>query len=365
MDELIARSIRIIKAGQGASGAYFACPTYPTYQYCWFRDGAFTAHALDLWGEQQSAARFYDWAAQMVAANASAVERCVDAVAGNRLPDPSDLLHTRYTLDGRPGSEEWPNFQLDGFGTLLWGFGRHLSLTAAAMPAVWTDAVRLLVRYIAALWRQPNFDCWEEFADRIAVSTLAALHAGLRTAARILVEESLSVVAGQTAAAIRAFVLERGALGGHLIKQIDGADVVDGSLLWACVPFGEDALVGPSHPVMRGTAARIEHDLVGRTGGVHRYRADTFYGGGEWMLLTALLGEYRLAAGDQAGARHCLTYVAAHADLGGNLPEQSSAAVLAPTRVREWIDCWGPVACPLLWSHAEYLRLSQALPVRG
>ncbi len=365
MDELTARSIQIIKSGQGDSGAYYACPVYPTYHYCWFRDGTFIANAMDPWGEHESAARFYDWAAHLVAASGAFVERVVEAVAAGREPDPADLLHTRYTLDGKPGSADWPNFQLDGFGTLLWGFGRHLAATNSPAPAVWADAARLLVRYIAALWRQPNFDCWEEFADRIAVSTLSALYAGLRSATRILDGEPLADVAARTAAAIRAFVLERGAKDGHLIKQIDGEDVVDGSLLWACVPFGADALFAPNDPVMQGTAAQIEHDLIGGTGGVHRYRADTFYGGGEWMLLTALLGEYRLAAGDAAGARRCLAYVAAHADAAGNLPEQSSAAVLAPTRVQEWIDAWGPVAQPLLWSHAGYLSLSAALGAVG
>src|SRR4051812_38582124 len=103
MDELSARSIQIIKAGQGNSGAFYACPVYPTYQYCWFRDGTFIADALDRWGEHESAARFYAWAAHLVTARADSVERVVDAVAAHRAPDPADLLHTRYTLDGTPG----------------------------------------------------------------------------------------------------------------------------------------------------------------------------------------------------------------------------------------------------------------------
>ncbi len=40
---------------------------------------------------------------------------------------------------------------------------------------------------------------------------------------------------------------------------------------------------------------------MGATGGVHRYLADTFYGCGEWMLLTALLGEYRAMSGNAQG----------------------------------------------------------------
>ena len=51
MDDLIARSIDVIRSGQVPSGAYLAWPTYPTYRYCWFRDGTFIAYAMDLWGE--------------------------------------------------------------------------------------------------------------------------------------------------------------------------------------------------------------------------------------------------------------------------------------------------------------------------
>ncbi len=112
---------------------------------------------------------------------------------------------------------------------------------------------------------------------------------------------------------------------------------------------------------MRATAARIETDLTGATGGVHRYRADTFYGGGEWILLTALLGEYRAAIGDTKGALKCLEYVETHTDAKGYLPEQIIVAPLNPLYVATWTKRWGPVACPLLWSHAAYLSLSATL----
>ena len=48
-------------------------------------------------------------------------------------------------------------------------------------------------------------------------------------------------------------------------------------------------------------------------------------------------------------------------DAEGRLPEQVSDAPLDPSYVQEWIDRWGPVARPLLWSHATYLGLRAAL----
>lgn len=364
MIDLVARSVDEIRTGQTPGGAYVACPTYPTYRYCWFRDGAFIAHAMDLWEEHASAWRFYEWAVRTVLVRADAIDRCVVAATHGARPQQADLLHTRYAPNGQPGDDaHWPNFQLDGFGTLLWGMYRHMLSTGQPSPTPpWGTAMRLLVRYLAALWRCPNYDCWEEFPDRIAVSTLAAVHAGLHASSLVLGQSDPD---GQCAAAmaraIAAWVREAGVRRGHLIKQVDGEDVVDASLLWACVPFGDHGLLRPDDPLMRGTAARIAEDLIGGTGGVHRYRADTFYGGGEWVLLTALLGEYYAATGEMQGARQCAAYVEAQASAEGFLPEQTSAAPLNPTYVSEWVERWGTVARPLLWSHAAYLSLCGAL----
>jgi GH15 family glucan-1,4-alpha-glucosidase len=359
----ITRSIDIIKAGQTASGAYIASPYYPTYQYCWFRDGTFIANAMDNWRQHESARRFYDWATGMVVARVETVAFCLENVAQGLPLDRAAILHTRYTVDGQMSSEEWPNFQLDGFGTLLWGLRQHLHMTGmTSIPATWARAIHLLIQYLAALWNRPNYDCWEEYPDHLAVSTLAALYAGLcaiSTAAGL--DEQDAAQATTTAYAIRIFTLHEGVRSDHLIKQIAGKDMVDASLLWACVPFQEHGLLQPQEPRMMETARRIEQDLIGRTGGVHRYAEDTYYGGGEWMLLTALLGEYRVAVGDVEGARRCLAYVEAHMDEQGYLPEQDCTAPLYPSYVQPWIERWGQVACPLLWSHGAYLSLCATL----
>src|ERR1700719_4455279 len=97
----VTRSIAIIEAGQAASGAYVACPLYPIYNYCWFRDGTFIAHAMGLWRKHESARHFYDWATGVIAERADAIERCLENVAQGRSLNPVDLLHTRYTLDGQ------------------------------------------------------------------------------------------------------------------------------------------------------------------------------------------------------------------------------------------------------------------------
>jgi GH15 family glucan-1,4-alpha-glucosidase len=101
---------------------------------------------------------------------------------------------------------------------------------------------------------------------------------------------------------------------------------------------------------------RVSDELVGPTGGVRRYLGDTFYGGGEWIVLTAWLAWYRAATGQRDQAARGLAWIQASAtpDL---LPEQRTEAAQYPEMVTPWVERWGPVATPLLWSHAMYLVL--------
>lgn len=348
MTDLYQRSIDLIRANQAPTGAYVAGPAFPTYRYCWFRDGAYIAYAMGLAGERASARRFYDWALGAVAARAEQTERAI-AAAAHGVPPAELLLHTRYTLDGEPGDEDWPNFQLDGFGTLLWGAGQHLASGAEALPADWRAPVELLARYLAALWRQPCYDCWEEFGDRIHTATLAALYGGLRAASRLLADDAPARVADE----IRRFVLAACVTDGRLGKSVGNA-AVDASLIHAATPY---RLLAPTDPIMRATVERIETDLRHNGGGVRRYADDSFYGGGEWILLTAYLGWHDVERGEPERALPLLAWIERQATTAGYLPEQVAVNLNHPHMLPIWHDQWGPSACPLLWSHAAYLTL--------
>src|SRR5260221_788508 len=95
---VVTRSIAIIEAGQSPSGAYIASPTYPTYNYCWFRDGTFIAYAMDLWQKHESARRFYDWATAAAAARRDALDPWLPTTAPWRPLHPWDPLHSPYSL---------------------------------------------------------------------------------------------------------------------------------------------------------------------------------------------------------------------------------------------------------------------------
>jgi len=356
--DLRLESINTIRQGQAASGAYVACLNYPTYRFGWLRDGSFCAHAMDAVGERDSASAFHAWVARTVEAHSAKAEGAI-AYAQRGGDVPHDLLlPTRYTLDGAEepvGDELWPNFQLDGYGTWLWALERHVR---GGLPEELRPAVEVTARYLAATWRLPCYDCWEELGDGEHGSTLAAVAAGLAAAARLLDDPAPAAEAD----AVKARLFGELTRGGRLRKGRED-DRVDASLLWAIVPFD---LLAVDDARAVATAAAVADDLVGPTGGVRRYLGDTFYGGGEWTLLTAWLGWQRVLAGDRAGYEQCKHWVASCArPPGAQLPEQTTGAPQDAGMVEPWVERWGPVATPLLWSHAMWLLMTRAAEDAG
>lgn len=345
-------SLNVIRQNQAENGAFIASPNFPVYLYSWFRDGSYIAHALDLAGDHQNAGRFFAWAIWAVGQRVDAAERAIAAGLAGAAPDPADLLDTRYTVDGKPGEMEWFNNQLDGFGTLLWSIGEHVH-ARGELESTWIPAIELLARYVGALWRQPCSDCWEEFPDKIHVASLSAIYGGLHVAARLLAEPRFALEAEQ----IRAFVLEHGVVDGRLAKFV-GSDLVDASLIHASWPY---RMLEPGHPIMRATVERIERDILVPGGGLHRYIHDNYFGGGEWVLLTAYLGCHYVDRGEPQRAEPIRAWIEAQADARGDLPEQVTGHLLLPDMYQTWVEKWGPPAVPLVWSHAAYLTLLAAM----
>lgn len=352
---LLTSSIKIIQAGQAASGAYVASPTFSQYGYSWLRDGAWIAYGMDCAGQHDSARAFYAWAGRTLINYEAHVDALLEKLARGETPQERDYLPTRFTLDGELGQDDWWDFQLDGYGTWLWGLVAHIEQTGdqTLFEAV-RPAVQLTIRYLAALWQSPNYDCWEEFRDEIHISTLAALYGGLTAVQRL----EPQLVPTDLPENIRAYTRQHGiAPAGHLMKYL-GNTAVDASLLWTAVPYG---LVDLDSATFAHTLARIEDEIVRPSGGIYRYAADVYYGGGEWVLLTAWLGWVYARLGRLADAHRCLAWVEAQARPDEQLPEQVSDHLLAPEHYAEWETRWGTVACPLLWSHAMFIILKTTL----
>ena len=364
--ELIAlaeSSLALIVGLQDASGAYPASPTFSAYRgYSWFRDGAFIADGVSSWGTVgvESASRFHDWCARILVSRESQISTIVTAAANGTPVADSDMLPTRFTLDGLEGDDEWWDFQLDGYGTWLWAVVEHARRHALSIEP-WAAAMSLAVDYLVSSWNRPCFDWWEEHSEQVHVSTLGCIVAGLSAA---LESGVLSPGRRESAAAavdaIRDVIDTRGVVDGHLAKWL-GSREVDASLVSLVHPLD----VFPADtPVGSATIEQIDTQLC-VDGGVHRFRADTFFGGGQWPLLTCMLGLAYSAAGDPDRARELLEWAASTATPEGFLREQGGDHLLDPSMEQEWIDRWGPVATPLLWSHAMFIRLAAELGLGG
>jgi len=355
---LARRSIDVIRANQHAGGAYLASPNFPVYRYSWLRDGAFIADAMSRAGAVDSAEAFFDWCARQLTDRTAQVASLLARRASGAPADPGAFLPTRFTVEGGPSGEDWPDFQLDGYGTWLWAVAAHARRHGRPVGP-WLDGALLSARYVAAFWDEPSYDWWEEHPEHRHGSTLAALHAGLQgVAGWQAVPPAERATFQATADAIARAVTEDAARLGRLAKWLGGRGV-DGSLVASGVAFG---LLEPTHPLMTATVRAIRHELV-IDRGVHRYREDTYYGGGQWLLLAAMLGWHDALVGDQAQAWAQLDWVADHASPEGHLPEQVPDHLLAPAMEDHWLQAWGPVASPLLWSHAMYLTLALELGV--
>jgi GH15 family glucan-1,4-alpha-glucosidase len=200
----------------------------------------------------------------------------------------------------------------------------------------------------------PCYDCWEERGNDIHISTLGAIYAGLTAAGRLLPESDF----GATAHQIREFVLARGITpGGELAKSV-GLDQVDANLISVALPHG---LLALDDPIMQRTVARIERDLHAPGSGVHRHREDVYYGGGVWVLLALWLAWYYLEIGQRERAQALVNWAEAQADENGQLPEQVNSVMLVPERYPAWVQKRGPIANPLLWSHAKYVIVCRKL----
>ncbi|MRX43019.1 glycoside hydrolase family 15 protein [Agromyces kandeliae] len=354
---LVASSAELIASLQDAGGAYPASPTFSAYAgYSWFRDGAFIADAMSAHGRVESAERFFGWCADVLESRRVDIGAITAAGrAGESVAD-SAMLPTRFTFDGRAGDDEWWDFQLDGYGTWVWALAEH-ARRHGTDASRWAPAIALTVDYLANSWRRPCFDWWEEHAEHVHVSTLGCIAAGLRAASSLgVLDDDLAGLAAASAADVEAFMLQHGVADGHLTKWV-GSTAVDASL---AAIVGIMDVVPAASDLGAATIAAIERDLA-VDGGVHRFLGDTYFGGGQWPLLSCFLGLAHARAGDRDRARELLAWSASTAGPDGSMPEQVERHLLDPSRVEEWVERWGPSADPLLWSHAMLIRLAVEL----
>jgi GH15 family glucan-1,4-alpha-glucosidase len=309
------RDAEIIREFQQPSGAYPASPLFVPYQHTWFRDGSYIADAMSQSGNVTSAKSFFSWCARVIG------DRKDTILAGGR-------LDARYTYEGKEVPGEWGSYQLDGFGLFLWALKRHEQRHGVSLDA-YAEAIELTQEYLARHFEDDCFDWWEEREGRHA-TTLACIYAGLH---------AFGNPAAQQVKALIDVAEER----------------IDGSLL--AVALLEVVPVETFQPVLE----RIERELKEPDGGVHRYTDDSYYGGGEWPVLAAMLGVYYADLGRMDDARMQLAWCDVQRNKNGWMPEQSIEHARDREAYEEWASKHGEPALPLLWSHAMVMSLRTRL----
>jgi GH15 family glucan-1,4-alpha-glucosidase len=375
MDSFFRNSVNIIKQGQSKSGAFIACPNFPTYGYCWLRDGSFIAHAMDTAGEFASADAFFRWVGHTIQKYGAKVEDIRHRLDFGLPFGKDDVLHTRFSLDGEEVTvdNDWGNFQIDGYATWLWALVEHVNLSKdITLITDLAESIDITLQYLELVWQLPNYDCWEENPEYLHPYSLATVFAGFNSIASLIQENQsieIPVAASDLAGKVKNFILKNGAYNGHLVKHIKPASLngtplpvlqsgVDSSLIAISVPF---KVLPLDDPLVVETIKAIENDLHRPDGGIYRYKKDVYYGGGEWVLLTAWLGWYYACAGKIDQAQVLRVWVESKFEKDGSLPEQVSDHPLYPDDYQPWVNKWGSVATPLLWSHAMYIILVNAI----
>ncbi|MFS0919488.1 glycoside hydrolase family 15 protein [Brevibacillus sp. 179-C 1.1 NHS] len=354
---LIEESVELILQHQTHTGAYLASPVFAHYQYAWLRDGTFSAYAMNRARQHESARKFYKWCDYVIRKHEAKARAAIASVQAGLVRNDAGndrFLHTRYTAEGEEVAGEWGSFQLDGYGTWLWGLAWHVRLSGEHdLIQELKPSIELTIDYVKACWQLPNFDCWEEGGDRIHPVTLGAIYAGVKAMEPYLSNRASEIA--QLGEELRQFILEHGTVNGRFMKSV-GNDSVDASLLWLALPYG---VVAVDDPLMVRTVQTIEEELL-QGYGLHRYPADTYYGGGQWLLLSAWLGWYYVNTGRREEAEEIAAWIASQRQQSG-LPEQVQEHLLSPDHYKAWVERAGQPAVPLLWSHAMFLVLAAEL----
>ena len=352
-------SVESILAQQTAGGAFPASPDFSQYRYCWLRDSSFIAYALDRVGEHGAARRYHTWVARTI--GETGIGPQIDAAIDRKLTGgsvrPGEMPPARFSLSGERVTDDWPNFQIDGYGTWLWGLSEHLRLSGMdGVSGGLRAAVDRTGRYLSAYAFEPCYDVWEEHGEEVHTSTLASVYAGLRAASSMLDDAAFKDRAGEVKERLQVEARRAGCYAKSNVRN-----EVDASVLWLSRPFG---VVEAGDPLFLATAREVERSLM-IGGGLRRYAGDTYFGGGTWPVLTCSLGWYYTAVGRFDDARRCLDWTRSHIDDAGRLAEQFDGELRDPAHYREWVKRWGPPARELLWSQAMYVILRAELGGRA
>lgn len=337
-------STRVMRLCTGVNGSVIASPDTTslviggdTYNYCWWRDGAYVSKAMDEAGLYQQAQRFLTFAQHCQSPDGSWVHRHFPDGAIGSTWHPPPFLQIDQTASVVAAT--WHHFKRGGDADVLLDF----------WPMV-KSAANFLTEFRDAATGLPaaSFDLWEERRALHLYSTMTVVHA-LERAARIA--EQLGKSPDRWRAASREFHAAAlaqfwdASLARFCRSLAPRDDRWDASVLLAL----KQGLLSPEDPRFRSTVDGVEARLGHQpSGGLSRYEGDEYYGHeNPWLVCTLWLAEARLRLGEVDRCRELIEWVAARATPTHLLPEQVDPASGAPRS-----------ATPLTWSHSTFVDVA-------
>jgi glucoamylase len=329
------RSLVLLRLHQTPSGAILsglepppAAAARTEYRWCWNRDAAVAADALDSAGYRSAARRYFGFMARS-AAEAGTLHAVVDA-AGAPVGAAPDL---------------------DALALPLWALARHFererdaeSVAPLMDDLVTPTADRLVGSLDPATQLPASHDLWGERAGFHA-ATAAAVRGGLMGAARLAASfgdgaraRTWSAVADQVGRALvrELYRPEWGRFARSLVREgrsLRPDSTLDASLLWIGLLEGAEA----EDSKVRATAEAARAALWVHTGvgGIARYERDPLGSvgtdlaevpGNPWIAATLWLARHSIQTAQRAqeldSARTLLLWCAARSESWGALPEQ-------------------------------------------
>ena len=330
------------------------------YSYCWTRDGALVANALDTAGYSHLARRFYEYCARVI--------------------HPNGYFLQKYNADGTVASGWHPAWnpvsqtpmvpiQEDETALVVWALWQHydkyrdIEFAHRMYRRVVVPSANFMseFRHTELRLPKPSWNLWEDRRG-IHTFTCATVVAALRAAehfARLFAESDLaakySAAADEIVDAMRQHLFDADL--GRFVRslQFHGEDkyepdpTIDASLFatfyFGCFPADDAMVVGTMRAIeekltVPGGIARFENDPYMRTSGDAT--------GNSWFICTLWLAEYHIArAATLEDLEHLLaifTKIGQQALPSGVLSEQLDPATGAHTSVS-----------PLTWSHSTYV----------
>jgi GH15 family glucan-1,4-alpha-glucosidase len=347
-------SLRQIERCRYPSGLYSAVPAdspsrLDIYSAVWIRDTIYTLMAFEAIGDLD---RLRAGVHELLDRVLLRWSYKLDWRIVHGLPtEDYEYLHPRYGPVGQEiHSELWGLRQDDAIGLAIWALSRwHERFDVLRNDYQDFHLVQRLIWYCDAIDvpHVPDSGLWEEEEPTRAVhlSSIGAVGAALRRAARIGVKDIPERLTADTAARIN---LMAGRESSH-----HDTDMALLTLVW---PLGEDVPIPQSE--QREIVERVERELLG-TRGVVRYTGDMYnacHGASpEWTMGLGFLALARNALGDRDRAIEYLRRFESVATEASELPESWCHDAGHDRRFNS----------PLCWSHALHVVASVQLGRRS